>query len=474
MNISNNSTESEMREVKLSDLLFRILSGWRFIFISTVLFAVVVCGYKYISDRKVFAVTKSVIMKQPTMEEMRAALTEEERNNIEKAELIKKNLDESKEYQEESIWINLNPYTEKKVTLQYMVTQGLPEGGEITNVEEITDAYVYYMSAGVITDLCRELQWDTEQKYISELLSVTQGASNRTFSISIVGEEEQIQKIAEQIKIFVNMYTFEVADKVEEHNLVLIGEYSSEEIDSELLEKKSEVENNIMNLQTNLDSLIAKFTVDQLKIFNGESEEDVQEIEAPMLNVKYLVIGAVLGFLIGCTWKIFSYILNGRLKYMAELQEVYGLRIFGTIVTEKRKKRFFSKIDSWIEKIQMQKAEDMSGQWDIIMINLKMACKKEGIKELYLGVSMQMEERDRNLVEQLIKRLGEVGIKVYYGVGFLCDSKAILQANEAENIVLLEKEQGSRYQMIEQEILFCREQQINLLGVIGMRESYLL
>ncbi|MCD8209109.1 MAG: Wzz/FepE/Etk N-terminal domain-containing protein [Bacteroidales bacterium] len=153
------------RVISLSDLFEEILRKIWLIIILAVIFAVICAGYKYMSDRsKAQATTKS-----ESYEKAESSLTDEEKSEVNSVLMLYDEVAAQQEYMDQSILMNIDPYHEDRVVMQYALQA---DTGIMTNALQAVDNYV--TGGSLVTDL-EESYPEEDSAYLSELISYDQG-----------------------------------------------------------------------------------------------------------------------------------------------------------------------------------------------------------------------------------------------------------------------------------------------------------
>ena len=214
------------KEINLMDLLWKLVYSWRAIIIWSVVFACLLTAVKYMKDSK----NQEVDQKTLT-ENIRSGLTEDENVTLEQAivenKAIEKQLMNNTEYQKKSILMNIDPYNENQVILQYYVNAhysvNLSESFTKDYTPTLIKAYETYLANLNFTeDFVRTLDVD-DSRYLSELirinLDIMQNSSSGfdssdlsvdTFRVSVTGKDmDQARILTDFIKQAVGTYQSE-------------------------------------------------------------------------------------------------------------------------------------------------------------------------------------------------------------------------------------------------------------------------
>ena len=289
-------------------------------------------------------------------------------------------------------------------------------------------------------------------------------------------DEQQIEQLAGAVEKAIDEYKPTLEEKIGKHDLILVSNLASTVVDTTLMEMQTKLDDSITTLQTKLDTITAAFSADQKQIFEGEqeAEEDAEENKnvatSASVSVKYIVLGAFAGAFLACVWIALRYILGNKLKNTAEMEELYGLRIFGELEQkEGKKKRFLAVIDREIDKLCKKEVWTLEEQKKLILTNLTVSCKKEGITKLFVTTSLHLTEMEKQLIESVTKELKNVGIEVVFGENILRNAKSFEQMSEVGTVILVEKVGHTSYSNLEKELTLCMQQKAVVFGVISVQ-----
>lgn len=498
--MNSNAVHKQPKEriIKLSDLFWRIIFGWRCLFVSAVVFAIGVSGIKYVNDCRQNEAAKQV-NSEVGIEHIEKQLTEEEADVLQDANELRTHISGLEEYREKSILMNLEGYAENVVAMQYYVDTNysfhINETITSNNTENIVAAYVSYIeNNGIYNELEKQLQWDTETCYISELISTDKNenvfgtgrnvntsnidestnfsSGKGTFTICIKGETpEKADELATVVNNLVMQYQENLVEKIGEHKLVMIDRSSSVTVDTKLAEEQAKLRDSIKKQKQELKLLVEDFSANQLAVWNGTDEMEGEaaapetvETKKPAISVKYLVLGAFAGLLLSCMWIVCRFIWNNQLQSVEELQQMYGLRGFGNLPEMKKRKNIFSAVDEWLQRLRDKEQWTEDERKELVATNIKVICRKEQVQKIFLTSSVHMTEADKTEILQLMEELKKHQIEAEYGECIMSNAASMERMSEIGQVVFVEKSRVSRYQTIENQIGLCCDSGINILG----------
>jgi len=468
-------------DISLFDIITEILKHWRSIIITTIIFAVLLSGFKYMKDFSAIATTNG--QKEVSLEDLQEKMTDDEQSDLSQAEIIKSQLEQKKKYQSESVLMNIKPYEKNIITLQYYVdtnyTYNLTSDNTKDNGSELVNSYTSYIqNRGELDTVCDKLGWKIDKVYVSELIEAAaanynNSKDNSVFVVYLAGiDKKSTKELADAVVEAMKEYQPVLDKKIGSHELKLIKQEESVVVDNALADRQIVLEDSILALQNKFNTHKQGLSAEQQQILSSDKEtaEDKETIIAIKASVskKYILFGAVVGLFLSCAWLGLSYIFTNRLRSSKEVKDKYGVRIFGEISFGEKKKRLLSFIDNWLDFMQHKDKCSLEEQRDLIFTNLKMTCNKENIQHLFITTSLHLSQQEMQIVDMLTQNLKTFGIRVTYGENIIRNTKSFEQMAEITNIVIIEKVKETDACVLQKELLLCNEQKANVLGLIIM------
>lgn len=464
-------TVRKEKYVTIWDLFWKIIRKWRFLICMAVIFAVLVGAGKYLKDVKNIKATSNQEVK--TLEEMQNDLTDEEVQQLARAFNIQTRLQNKYEYIENSVLMKLDAYNSQRAVLIYYVDTeykvSLMEDFELDKSKDIINAYVVYLKQnGFSESLEKLIDWKKDYEYLSELIAFDYNIEANSFNVYIYGEtEEQRGQICEAIANILEDYSQSLQAKVDNHKLILVDKFEVPRTDEELKEKQAKVTDEIEGLESKLDSLKVNLSSTQLMILEGE------EIQQPMgtnavLNVKFIIMGAFLGIVLGAVWIVFKFTFNKKVQFVDELSNIFGIPLLGRVDISLKNKssKIFGKFDSWLEYLENGEAYCKEVEMEYLKINIEAICESEKIQQLFVASTQKMIPIHEVLITEMGIELGKQGLELHYLDEVLQNCNSYEKLIKAQKIILLEKVGDSKFNSIEKELVLCKQHGIKVLGSV--------
>ena len=474
------------KEVSLRELFWRTVMAWRVWIIWGIVFAVLISGMHYAKSMRSY---QAEVAKQKAAEELAestetvdetGSFSKDELQQIQDARSIKTAMEKSRKYLQNSILMNIDPYQEKALLLQYYIdsdyTWNINENVESDYTSAVTAAYAEYVKSGVVTsEIKNELGLDIDERYIEELISVddleAEVKSDSILSVQIIyTDDETLNEIADIVEKCIEEQTKTISDTVGSHTLKLLSVHIVTQTDDEVAAKQGTVQAQLNAYRSQLTTLTNSMSDEQLAEVDimGDDEEDTQAVvqtppTKPSFSIKYLILGFLVGAFLAVLWVCAKVIFSSTLQSSEELSDLYGVRLLGCI----RKEEKVSKIDEFLLKLKNRKRKKLSKEAaeNILISNLELACKAENIQKIFL-TGTEIEHVEKAWITAFTEKMKNVGIEVVYGENVCYSAAALRDAVEIGTAVLLEQSNQSIYDEISKEMKMLKEQNVRILGGI--------
>lgn len=478
------------KEVSLRELFWRIIMAWRAWIIGGIVFAILISGMRYAKSMRSY---QAEIAKQNAAEEIAestqtveevGSFSKDELQQIQDARSIKTAMEKNRKYLQNSILMNIDPYQEKALLLQYYIdsdyTWNINENVESDYTSAVTAAYAEYVKSGVVTsEIKNELGLDIDERYIEELISVddleAEVKSDSILSVQIIyTDDETLNEIADIVEKCIEEQTKTISDTVGSHTLKLLSAHIVTQTDDEVAAKQGTVQAQLNAYRSQLTTLTNAMSAEQLAEVDimGDDEEDTQTIvqtppTKPSFSIKYLLLGFIAGVFLVVLWVCAKVIFSSTLQNSEELSELYGVRLLGYI----RKEEKVSKIDAFLLNLKNRKRKKLSREAaeSILVSNLELACKADNIQKIFL-TGTEIEHVDKAWITAFTEKMKNVGIEVVYGENVCYSAVSLREAVEIGTVVLLEQSGQSIYDEIAKEMKMLKEQNVQILGGICVEQ----
>ena len=484
------------REIYIKDMLFSIFRKWRVILVWMVIFAVALDGVAVAKSYKTMVESRNAQkLNNEKLENYKGQLSKEDIKKVEDTyELYvtyNKSLENSLDYYNNSVKMQLNPNNIATISLQY----------GIYNSKMRKDIVKAYSNAVLSKETCEYInekaELKTEANYVCELINFDVNdevyeKNNSNNTVNVIEDTDGTSMLINIIapdKNSCEIIADIMEDKIQENTSKIqkkLGDFHIKKIDRNFVNKASESLLNeqqncissINNIKTTISNLNLTLSDVQKSYYSALISQDSDDVEGTesnintsvkMINLKYIFVGLAAGvFFVACWYGLF-YIINENLKIKDELEEYYGLSVMETMQSEKTTlliNRSF--IDRLIYKLFKRKNHlSKEESIDLVCTNILIAARKQNMKRVHItgcadsecaeGIKMQILEKIKNNEESLKCSIGKSIIRNVDSLNTLADS---------EGIVLIEEINNSDFYEIGKEINICMKNSVNIIGAV--------
>lgn len=500
------SSSKESKTVSLTDLFWSIAFHWRSIITAMVLLCVLLCGYKGYRNFERNRVLDDVPKEQnPKLDNE----TSEEYENYEQLSLsettavdnavdLEKQIRKTEEYMQSSVYFNLDANRERTAILTYCVKSNREVAMEIRN------AYIGVINSGAFLEKTKNDDNSEQEIAIDELVfaeancgqnkygySYASGSGDKNiyfgvddkssmdmFTIHILGEsDDAISSYSGKIQKQLEQFGNSLEATLGKHELILVSNERSTIVDTALAKNQRELVMTVTNQRSILSNLLGSFNEVQMNAYKeltGQTQSDqinsvvsVDRISITAGMKKYAILGLFSGMMLMVIFWMLVYILSGTVKTSDEISEEFGYYMMADFVPYRDiKKRFGVRIDRWLRKLRYRNRSDEKVEQELLASNVKVTCQKLDLNRLYLTSSIELSERENDLIEDLIIKLKEVGIDAFFGTSIERSAESFEKMAECGSVVFVERVGMSRTDSLIKMNLMAAKQEVKVLGAV--------
>lgn len=466
-------------EIDLTDLMRRFLGQWKQILICGLVFAIAGAGFSYVKSRSSTGVSETV-----TAEE--TELTEMELQDARDAAAVEAEIRNLKEYLDNSILMQADPYHKQKVILLYSI-----DHAKRKTVQKITEAYISFLVNGGLADALKESgspQWDIDKSYLAELITAYQKTysypyqvladhtvedalqSESLFYVEITGSNEKMtQKLAESVQSALKTQHKKLKETVGNHRLELLSSEKNVLADSGLQAQQHDKRALLKTYRDSLNASVATFNREQLAVYQEEADIDREQQnqeeppeavipDSPGISVKYVLAGFLAGTFFCCAVSALWYLFSDSIKSAEEIKAVYAFPFYGEISANKQK-------TAW--KILKKDRESGNEQEQAQLLNrLRLACRKNGITKIYAASDFVFDSREMECLEEAAVQLKNWGIELVPAENAYRDTFVWDDLAEAGNVLLVCRIGTTTHQSVDEAMRFYLENSIAVAGAM--------
>lgn len=443
----------EEKEIDLIDLMKSIMKKWYIWMICGIVSALLFAGYRYMDNAAQIAENQAI-----NSADIADSLSESEHSQVNNALFYQEGIKELGDYLENSILMQIAPYSEDVSVSHYVIN------GEEASIDAIKTSYETFIASGAWAESAiQSLALDVEPEYIQEL--VTTGINrtdafpgtklichydvshdsdrlvvSRTFDLVVAGRTaKEAEQLAETIRNQMESYQETLQSKAGKHTLECVEAHVTKRIDEKLIQKKKTTQSTIIDYTDALTKIKNGFNDAQKQHFAsriGENPDVTQtrsqqvSVNNPMEGVvRYALIGLVFGVFAACALLVIQYLFSGTIKTVEELNDYYHLNVYRN--TE----------------------------------NVVAYCEKTGVKSVFVTSTVEKQSANIDVINNVVKVLQERSIEVRTGESILTNPAAYEQMSQLEAVLLFEKPSVTKSKDMEVLLKKCQELDCKVLGV---------
>lgn len=458
------------REIRATDIAEEILRKLWLVVVCAVVFCAVFTGYKYKEEKAAAHSSQTTVS---------ISLTEEEITAVNNYLEYQAQLEYQSEYMENSIRMQINPFAEDRVTIQFYIT-----GGEATAMDAQA-ALHSYISNGSLANAVSDQYPDIEAMYLAELIYYQ---SYEDESVSVDSEEEgqavvfdlyvthtsaeEAQALADAAVDALMAYQEKSQEVLGSYELEIISRDATKLYDSTLLSAQTTRNTAITTLQTTIASAEAELSSAQLQVaaqggITESSEEETQEstqtVEVSVsLDKTTMLLGALVGIVIGILLLLIQIILRGTIDSAGEFQRAFSLSLFGQVDLYEKKNPLVELLRRLTHRRKRMPLEE---EKRLAVSGIASYCRKNGIARVLLAGSLE-DIAQAGWLAECAGELSGCGIETGLAGGMLSTPASIEKLAEYENVILVERLRKSRYEEVGACLRTCAERSRKVCGVL--------
>ncbi len=458
--------DDDETEIDLKDLMIQIMKHWRRILVFGFLLALALGSFRCY---KAYVSYQTELQDEKAKRENSFEVWEYENTKQkleENIERIDDKMDQIKEYQQNSILMNMEPYDYYWAYSRYFVTTNYkvdPELG-LQNTDYTDSVVMAYSSMVVDNALYDEVRGilgvSADDRYVSEVFRFDTDTESDMITIQAVGKTaNEAKAVLEAVREKMNASTDKISTDVQEHEIKLISEknehinYDDENSVSDI--KIKTLKNYYEDRYLELNDMLLE---DQKQLVELEKDRPVVEFSISGV-IKFAILGFAAGIFLVMMWYAAFYVIGGSVKTEDDLVRRMKLRILG------RYSRPFGK-GLFIDK-KLRHMEGVTEHNDTQEKALKLAAANinalsDEKDKVYL-VSTLPEDELKEAHKILSK---SVSVKLSYGGNVLASPAAVQALADADKIVLAESLRFSQRVDIEREVAELKSLGKEILGVV--------
>ena len=489
MGDSVNNKRTSNYIVDFGTLFFRVLSHWRSIILWAVIFAAAFTALRTLTGGE------TAEEREKELENL-TKIYQKAEDQLAAQESVETQLDSVRDYQQNSLYMQIDP-REKHVRDTVLAIR-LEKDGMLNSLDVLTSAYVYGLNLSAAAE-----ELGVDFRYVDELVGwsivdprdgesisdSSEGIQFAGFRVLVIGDSDELTaRITDLLEQEIKKMEKSLSESVAAHTIEPISERVYTRIDDDLLLRQTEVQKQVLSLQTNLENLETSFRdyVNSLKkeLNFNDSDNRAFSVLTSQAQLKNLsdrlearagaqggvsIVGIIKNFIIGCIlggilmaglW-ILICIFGKGFEAADEFFTRYGLTRLGVYAPDRRELGLRrTKLDRAI----LSHVGDYTGLEEKKTTELAAATLGnlvgQGRRLLVTGTASA--EKINALGRELTAQLP--GREIIVAPDFLSDVKAIKALPDMDAVVLTEERRASAYERIDRELSTLDRLEKEVLG----------
>ncbi len=404
--------KNENNVIRIRDLCFSILYGWKWIIASVAALALVFGMVQGIFGSKIIALS--------TPDESAMALYLQEKalyeNNI---QTLEDKIDTQFTYLEKSIFMQLNHYNVYEATANLYVTSGgdtLFDDNESLNIAKYVCAYYYTALTNNALYMHLTAATEVEPSYLKELVKID-NTNSPILSISVCHTS------AEKAEILLQ----EILDYAQNAISPLVRNYG---IQTGAIATANTIRNDIQTKQNqeraSLDAALAD--LETVKAALAELVPPAADTDAPADNwkevIKMVIAGGILGGVLSVAALAIIFLLRDKVYSGQALQHQFDLSWFGSIASGRKP----STITRWLMALEGRTLDNTTDNTQLIAARISHCTAGKVV------ITGAVEDA---LLEQIATALKENNISVLHAGNVLKNPKTLEQLHNCDSVILV-------------------------------------
>ena len=370
-------------------------------------------------------------------------------------------IDDYKKYQDNSLYMKIDPYAVYKESITYVVTTDyqIQPGMNFQTpnwMGPVLSAYTTVANSVTLNELSPEgrtglsEEWDADS--LEKLVKVETNTNDGRLTITASAESETRAKaILQAIKDKVEANQRNVAEAAGEHKLSPISEKSTITVDQEIINDREARLRNITALREAADKAVEKY--------NKLSEPKDKSLSVKSVikgGIKFAILGCVVGVFLCCLVYALQFLMNGKLNDIDMIKGRYRARILAELPKEKKT----GVIDRILDRIEGVKENGQSSETMLRIAGASLG----GIVNTSVAVAGTVSEETRKQIVEKLKQPAEIS---FCDAGnILTDPEAVRKVKVSGSVILVEEKNTSFVSDIEREVELLKSMGLRLEGFI--------
>lgn len=440
---------SENKEVDFSNIAWKLLGQWKIILVFALVCGLIIGGYKTYDDAKNANVEMTI--------------TEEEKENVQIAQNIDAQIRVQKNYKEESLLMNVDPYNIEVTYVTYAVEL---EESAAENVIELYTSYIRY--GNFYDDLIEAMQIGISREYLAEIVNITEDTRGNSyvFTIEVIHTDKvSVDDLKQNIDNALEVYEQELNRNLLAHSLIKLEDVEREYVDYQLWSQQNSLKNSITSLENQLNNLQNNFTEAQWLFYKNAEIVNMQQKSVSIVSFLGGIVIGIVVYVIVYSW---LYLINSNIKSAQEIERVLGIKNLGE-VREYQYKKIATKMkeDYKVHCLRYRECLDIETQIKNLICRLTSICKTQNMKDILFVTLDELTETEKGYLNRIISEVGEKEINIRMLTHHVSEEVYDSILNY-KNIVVILLQEKTPYGLVDNCARTCELLKCNIIGTITL------
>ena len=422
--MNNTSSKGPALLINLKEVIWDLLQQWKAVLIAALIMMLLLTGLKHFKDTRAYDASKAAqetaeqvdISAEERIENILAALPDDERMTVEYMSKQEDWMIAEKEYISNSILMNTNPASQRTLTLDYLITAA---DGSDSNMFSLLNGYSGFSSnEEFVQSVGDAIAPDADRKYIAELIRVGNGSNyivnegkslvtnsdddSAVISYYIVlPEETDAEEVEKAATNALKEYSSRLSSKIGKHSIELLNSSESYQYNADLINNRNNIIYGVYNMTNNTKNMknslsdAQKAAVESISAIKKEvanvdgvadaAESAAPEPQKPGFSKKYALMGFVLGAFAYAFAYLILFIMRGCVNSASDAEYYTQNRLLGEVYGD-RKPTGLAKLlhSSLVDNIRYRGKTDAAAQVSKAVDAVDAACEHAQTKKLTL------------------------------------------------------------------------------------------
>jgi len=448
--------------VGLKELFLVVLRKTKFIVVLMLAFCIIGGSIKFFPGLKSLNNEQHKTQKETIYNENLKKYDSEKteiKNQIEKIEL---DIENTEKYMEESLLYKINPYNEyiSEVQLYFSLTNG---NSNSDDKQQLSYYYYELAKSGELSEVIKkELASNYDIRYLKELYTIN--SSNNIITIKSIGSDDN--QPSEIVNLVLNYLIGKqelIEKNVGKHSTMILNQSSSVIIDNDLIAFQNAKTDLLKNLKT------------QLAEKNTELQNLAQPVSESMMlssilksTIVFMFIGLFLGAMISVFIVLFMFFMSNRVVNQGIIKKQFDINFLANLSKKTIDNTKYNFVEKFINKIEGNISFSLSQKEQIEKLKIKIQLLIEEASNCNIILTGSVDEDYLRKICELLQNgyKDNSNISLSYGKNPLMSAETMQKILTSTNVILIEENQKSSLDIIEQEIETIKEINKPIIGYI--------